>query len=55
MTEAHGFTLSVRPARSEDGGAHGWTNYATRTVWVNSDCDLEAPDLGDEDGVMSKE
>ena len=39
LTETHGFTLSVRPARSEDGGAHGWTNYATRTVWVNSDCD----------------
>ena len=39
LTEAHGFTLDVRPARSEDGGAHGWTNYATRTVWVNSDCD----------------
>ena len=29
----------MRPARSEDGGAHGWTDYATRTVWVNSDCD----------------
>ena len=39
LTEAHGFTLDVRPARSEDGGAHGWTDYATRTVWVNSDCD----------------
>ena len=39
LTEAHGFTLNVRPARSEDGGAHGWTDYATRTVWVNSDCD----------------
>ena len=39
MTETHGFTLDVRPARSEDGGAHGWTDYATRTVWVNSDCD----------------
>jgi hypothetical protein len=39
MTEAHGFTLSVRPAQREDGGAHGWTDYATRTVWVNSDCD----------------
>ena len=39
LTEAHGFTLDVRPARPEDGGAHGWTDYATRTVWVNSDCD----------------
>jgi antirestriction protein ArdC len=39
LTEAHGFTLDVRPARSEDGGAHGWTDYATRTVWVNRDCD----------------
>jgi hypothetical protein len=39
MTEAHGFALTVHPARSEDGGAHGWTDYATRTVWVNSDCD----------------
>ena len=39
MTEAHGFTLSVRPATGADGGAHGWTDYATRTVWVNSDCD----------------
>ena len=29
----------MRPAGSDDGGAHGWTDYATRTVWVNSDRD----------------
>ena len=36
LTEAHGFTLDLRPARSEDGGAHGWSNYAPRRVWANS-------------------
>jgi hypothetical protein len=39
LTEAHGFTLTVRPATPADGGANGWTDYATRTVWVNGDCD----------------
>jgi hypothetical protein len=39
LTEAHGFTLTVRPATPGDGEAHGWTDYAGRTVWVNSGCD----------------
>ena len=39
MTEGCGFTLELRPALPEDGGAHGWTNYTTRVVWVNSECD----------------
>jgi hypothetical protein len=39
MTEGCGFALELRPALPEDGGAHGWTNYATRVVWVNSECD----------------
>jgi antirestriction protein ArdC len=39
LTDAHGFTLTVRPPTPADGGAHGWTDYATRTVWVNSACD----------------
>jgi hypothetical protein len=39
MTEGCGFALEVRAALPEDGGAHGWTNYASRVVWVNSECD----------------
>jgi N-terminal domain of anti-restriction factor ArdC len=38
-TTAAGFTMDVRPAVSADGGAHGRTNYETRVVWVNSECD----------------
>ena len=40
----HGFILTMRPARSEDGSAHGWTDYATRTVWVNSSLMTGCPD-----------
>jgi N-terminal domain of anti-restriction factor ArdC len=39
MTERCGFSMELRPPLPADGGAHGWTNYATRVVWVNSDCD----------------
>jgi hypothetical protein len=39
MTEGCGFSLELRPPLPEDHGAHGWTNYGTRVVWVNSDCD----------------
>ena len=36
---AAGFTLEHRPPTLLDGSAHGWTNYTTRTVWINSDCE----------------
>jgi hypothetical protein len=39
MTEGCGFSLELRPSLPEDHGAHGSTNYTTRVVWVNSDCD----------------
>jgi hypothetical protein len=39
LTAAQGFTLLLRPAQPGDGEGYGWTDYATRTVWVNSGCD----------------
>jgi hypothetical protein len=39
MTEGCGFALELRPRVPEDGGAHGWTNYTSRVVWVSSECD----------------
>jgi hypothetical protein len=39
IAAAHGFTLEVRPTIDSDGGAHGWTDYQRRIIWVDSDCD----------------
>jgi len=39
MIEGSGFSLELRPPLPKDHGAHGWTNYGTRVVWVSSDCD----------------
>jgi hypothetical protein len=39
ITTAHGFSLELRPSIGSDGGAHGWTDYLRRIVWVDSDCD----------------
>jgi Antirestriction protein len=39
IVEGERFVLEHRPAVSGDGGAHGWTDYLRRIVWVNSACD----------------
>lgn len=39
MTKTAGFTMELRPATPEDGGAHGRTDYTTRVVWINNECD----------------
>lgn len=39
IVEGDGFVLEHRPAVSGDGGAHGWTDYRRRIVWVNSACE----------------